>query len=65
VVYDTNGIFKENVTLVGAASGARYNVSSTNVDPNQLVNITTTPIPPSANTIEEAFGFSTNIIEYT
>jgi hypothetical protein len=64
VVYDTNGTFRDNVVLVGASSGARYNVSSTNTDPNQLVRITVEPDPLTANTIDEAFGFSTNITEY-
>jgi hypothetical protein len=65
VVYDTNGTFKSaNVVLVGAVSGARYNVVSFGVASSQLVNIQVTPIPSTANTAEEAFGFSTNITEY-
>lgn len=64
VVYDTNGTFKTNAAVIGAVSGARYNVASREVDPNQLVNITVTPDPPTANSEAEAFGFSTNIIEY-
>lgn len=65
IVYDSNGTFKTNVQIVGAVSGARYNVASYSTDPNQLVNITVQPIPPTANSEAEAFGFSTNIIEYT
>lgn len=65
IVYDTNGTFATNTILVGASSGARYNVASLSVDPNQLVNITVEPVPNTANSEIEAFGFSTNIIEYT
>jgi len=64
IVYDTNGIFRTNTVLVGAVSGARYNVASFEIDPFQMVNIQVTPIPNTANSIEEAFGFSTNITEY-
>lgn len=64
IVYDTNGVFRPNVVLQGAVSGARYNVASYSTDPNQLVNITVEPVPNTANSIEEAFGFSTNITEY-
>jgi hypothetical protein len=65
VVYDTNGTFRTNVSIIGAASGARYNVASYGIDANQMVNITVEPVPNTANTLAEAFGFSTNIIEYT
>jgi hypothetical protein len=65
IVYDTNGTFKPNVILTGAVSGAKYNVASSVSDKNQLVNITVQPDPVTANTEAEAFGFSTNIIEYT
>lgn len=64
VVYDTNGTFRSNVEIVGAVSGARYTVDSLAVNPNQLVNITVEPTPNTANSEAEAFGFSTNIIEY-
>jgi len=65
IVYDTNGTFRTNTVLVGAASGARYNVASLSVNPNQLVNIEVTPLPADANNESEAFGFSTTITEYT
>jgi hypothetical protein len=65
IVYDTNGTFKVNTVLVGAVSGAKYNVASYSTDPNQMVNIIVEPTPNTANTEAEAFGFSTNIIEYT
>jgi len=65
VVYDTNGTFRTNTVLVGAASGARYNVASYATDPNQMVSISVEPTPNTANTEAEAFGFSTTITEYT
>jgi hypothetical protein len=64
VVYDSNGTFAVGQILVGAVSGAKYNVASFATNPNQLVNITVEPIPNTANTEAEAFGFSTNITEY-
>lgn len=63
-VYDTNGNFRVNTILTGAVSGARWNVATYGIDPNQLVNIVVTPIPPNANSEAEAFGFSTDITEY-
>jgi T4-like virus Myoviridae tail sheath stabiliser len=65
VVYDTNGAFRQNTILIGAVSGSKYNVASYAIDPNQMVKIEVTPTPNTANTEAEAFGFSTNIIEYT
>jgi hypothetical protein len=64
IVYDTNGTFLANTTIVGAVSGARYNVVTFDTDPNQLVKISVTPVPNTANTELEAFGFSANITEY-
>lgn len=64
VVYDTNGYWKTNTILVGAVSGARYNVATLQVDPYQMVSINVAPIPASANSEDEAFGFSVNITEY-
>lgn len=65
VVYDTNGYWKAGNTVVtGAVSGAKYNVATLAIDPNQLVSINVTPIPSTANSEAEAFGFSTDIIEY-
>lgn len=65
VVYDTNGTFRIGTQLVGAVTGARYNVASYAIDANQLVNITVEPVPNTANSELEAFGFSTTITEYT
>lgn len=64
VVYDTNGTFRPNTILVGASSGAKYNVATLSINPNQLVNIEVVPDPITANNEAEAFGFSTNITEY-
>lgn len=64
-IYDTNGIFKVNTEILGAVSGAKYNVASYGISNNQLVRIEVEAIPNTANSIEEAFGFSTTITEYT
>lgn len=64
IVYDTNGTFSIGSQIIGAVSGARYNVASYETDANQLVNIRVAPIPNTANSIEEAFGFSTDIVEF-
>lgn len=64
IVYDTNGTFAVNSNLVGAVTGARWNVASFAIADTQLVNITVEPTPNTANTEEEAFGFSTTITEY-
>lgn len=64
IVYDTNGTFKANTILVGAVSGAKYNVATFNVANTLLVNIEVEPTPNTANTEAEAFGFSTTITEY-
>ena len=63
-IYDTNGSWRTNTVIVGAVSGAKYNVATLGFDPFQMVNIQVTPEPPTANTEDEAFGFSTNITEY-
>jgi hypothetical protein len=63
ILYDTNGELKVNTYLTGAVTGARYNVRSFGINTNQLVNITVTPNPLSANA-NDAYGFSTNITEY-
>lgn len=64
IVYDTNGTFATNANLIGAVTGARWNVASFAIADTQLVNITVEPTPNTANTEEEAFGFSTTITEY-
>lgn len=64
VVYDTNGTFRVNVAVVGAVSGARYNVTSYGIVDKQLVNISVVPRPNTANSAAEAYGFSTTITEY-
>lgn len=64
IVYDANGSFKPGANVIGAVSGARYLIDTAGYSNNQLVNITVEPIPNTANSLSEAFGFSTNIIEY-
>jgi hypothetical protein len=65
VVYDTNGYWRDgNVVITGAVSGAKYNVATLGVDPYQMVSINVAPIPSTANSEDEAFGFSVNITEY-
>jgi len=64
IIYDTNGTFDIGSPLVGAVTGARWNVASYDIAATQLVNITVEPDPTSANTEEEAFGFTTTITEY-
>jgi len=63
IVSDYNGELRYNTYLTGASTGARYNVKSFSVVTNQLINIEVTPIPLTANA-NDAFGFSTTIIEY-
>jgi hypothetical protein len=65
VVYDTNGVYNANVVLKGVVSGANYEVTTYNIDPQQLVSIEVAPIPSTANSEQEAFGFSIDITEYT
>ena len=64
IIYDTNGTFAIGSPLVGAVTGARWNVASFAIADTQLVNITVEPDPVTANTEEEAFGFTTTITEY-
>ena len=64
VVYDTNGTFAIGSQLIGAITGARYNVASYSIDANQLVSISVEPTPNTANSEAEAFGFSTTITEF-
>lgn len=64
VLYDTNGSFRIGANVIGAVSGARYNVATYGVSNNQLVMIETEPVPNTANSEAEAYGFSTTITEY-
>lgn len=64
ILYDTSGTFAIGNQLVGAVTGARWNVDSFAIADTQLVNIEVEPTPNTANTEEEAFGFSVNITEY-
>ena len=64
ILYDTDGTFTIGNPLVGAVTGARWNVASFAIANTQLVNISVEPTPNTANTEAEAFGFSVNITEY-
>lgn len=64
ILYDTDGTFAVGEALIGAVTGARWNVASFAIADTQLVNIQVEPTPNTANTEEEAFGFSVNITEY-
>ena len=64
IIYDTNGSFSVDSLLKGAVSGAKWNVGSLAIANSQLANITVLPSPTTANTEDEAFGFSTIITEY-
>lgn len=63
IVYDTNGTFRIGAQLIGAVTGAKYNVASYSTDPNLLVSVAVEPVPNTANSEAEAFGFSTSITE--
>ena len=62
VVYDTSGIFQANSNVIGFLSNTKYNVSALSLNPNQMVNITVVPDPPTANSNDD-FGFTTTITE--
>jgi hypothetical protein len=65
--FDTNANLTVNNTstlITGAVTGSRWYALNKQLDPNQLVNITVEPIPSTANSEAEAFGFSTTITEY-
>lgn len=63
VVQNTAGTFVVNANVIGAVTGARYNLQSLEFNPNQLVNITVVPSPNTANAWND-YGFTTTIEEY-
>ena len=63
ILYDVTGTFVPNTYITGAVSGATYNVSTFSTNPTQMVNITITPDPPTANANDD-FGFTTTIEEF-
>lgn len=63
IVYDSSGVLESNRTLKGAVSGASWNIVSFDTNPYQLVELTVTPDPPTANANDD-FGFTITIEEY-
>lgn len=62
VLDDVAGDLSANTILIGAVSGAKYNVVSTGTSPLQLINIEVAPNPSTANANTD-FGFTTTIDE--
>lgn len=63
VIYDVSGEFKKNTNTTGYISGATYKISSYDIDPSQMLNITIVPDPITANANND-FGFTETIEEY-
>lgn len=62
ILCDVAGNLAANSILVGAISGAKYNVSTFAVSPAQLINIEVDPNPSTANANND-FGFTTTVTE--
>jgi hypothetical protein len=62
ILNDVTGDLSANTILVGAISGAKYNVISTGTS-TQLINIQIDPNPLAANANTD-FGFTTTIDEF-
>ena len=63
IVSDVAGVLKTNTYLKGAVTNTSYRISTFSVNDNQLVNLTVTPDPSTANA-NTAFGFDETIEEY-
>lgn len=63
VIYDTSGVLDAGRTLKGAVSGAAWVINTFDDNPYQLVELTVTPDPPTANA-DDDFGFTETIEEY-
>lgn len=63
VVSDVSGAFLQGKKLFGAVSNTAYNIYTFDVNDNQVVNITITPDPLTANANDD-FGFTETIEEY-
>ena len=63
VVVDTDGVLESNKFITGAVSNASYNIISFGTNDQQLLNITVTPDPSTAN-INTAFGFDVTTEEF-
>jgi hypothetical protein len=63
ILVDSSGVLESGKFITGAVSNASYNVVSFGTNDQQLVNITITPDPNTAN-VNTAFGFDTTIEEF-
>ena len=63
IVTDTSGVFAVNTYIKGAVSNTSYRISTFDINDNQLVNLTVTPDPNTAN-VNTAFGFNETIEYY-
>lgn len=63
VVTDVSGVFAVNSYMRGAISNTSYRISSFDVSDNQIMNLSVSPDPSSAN-INTAFGFDETIEYY-
>lgn len=63
VIYDTNGVLKQNTEIRGAISGAKWNIASLDIVPGQVTELTVEPDPPSAN-VDDDYGFTITVEEY-
>lgn len=62
ILADVAGSFTPNAAIIGATTGAIYNIVRTTPD-ILMANVTITPLPPGANS-SNAYGFDTTITEY-
>jgi len=62
-VTDVSGVFAVNSYMRGAVSNTSYRISSFDVSDNQIMNLSVSPDPSSAN-INTAFGFDETIEYY-
>jgi hypothetical protein len=63
ILTDVSGAFAVNTYIKGAVSNTSYRISTFDINDNQLVNLTVTPDPNSANA-NTAFGFNETIEYY-
>jgi hypothetical protein len=57
VITDVSGVFLVNTFIRGAVTNTSYKIQTFDVNDNQIVNLTVTPDPSTAN-INTAFGFN-------
>ena len=63
IVVDTTGVLTSGHFITGAVSNASYNIISFGTNDQQLVSITVSPDPNTAN-VNTAFGFDTTVEEF-